>query len=121
MKKYILVAEDDTDISGLVRAVLEDAGFDVGVTVGPDTLRAVRARRPDLVMLDYQMPGMDGVTVAQQLKSDASTSTIPIVAMTAAGRAPTVCQEMDAQGCLGKPFDIDNLVDAVDKLIHMTH
>jgi glycine/D-amino acid oxidase-like deaminating enzyme len=44
-----------------------------------------------------------------------------IVAMTAAGRAATVCQEMDAQGCLGKPFEVDNLVAAVDKLIHLTH
>ncbi len=121
MKKYVLVAEDDADISGLVRAVLEDAGFDVGVTVGSDTLKAVQVRRPDLVMLDYQMPGMDGIRIAQELRSDASTSAIPIVAMTAAGHAPTVCQEMDAQGCLGKPFDIDNLVAAVDKLIHMTH
>jgi DNA-binding response OmpR family regulator len=121
MTKYILVAEDDSDISSLVRAVLEDAGFDVGVTVGSDTLKAVRARRPDLVMLDYQMPGMDGVSIAQELKSDSSTAAIPIVAMTAAGRAPYVCQEMDAQGCLGKPFDIDHLVAAVDQLVHMTH
>jgi two-component system phosphate regulon response regulator PhoB len=121
MTKYILVAEDDSDISALVRAVLEDAGFDVGVTVGSATLSAVRDRRPDLVMLDYQMPGMDGVRIARELKSDAATSTIPIVALTAAGRAATVCQEMDAQGCLGKPFEVDNLVAAVDKLIHLTH
>ncbi len=121
MTKYILVAEDDSDISALVRAVLEDAGFDVGVTVGSATLSAVRDRRPDLVMLDYQMPGMDGVRIARELKSDAATSTIPIVALTAAGHAATVCQAMDAQGCLGKPFEVDNLVAAVDKLIHLTH
>jgi DNA-binding response OmpR family regulator len=121
MGKYILVAEDDTDISSLVRDVLEDAGFDVGVTVGAGTLKAVDERRPDLVMLDYQMPGMDGIRIAKELRARESTSNIPIVAMTAAGRAPMVCHEMDAQGCLGKPFDIDNLVAAVDKLIHMTH
>lgn len=121
MTKYILVAEDDSDISSLLRDVLEDSGFEVGVTVGSATLQAVAERRPDLVMLDYQMPGMDGVRIARELKANGTTSSIPIIAMTAAGRAPTVCQEMDAQGCLGKPFDIDNLVQAVDQLIHMTH
>jgi CheY-like chemotaxis protein len=121
MAKYVLVAEDDTDIQILVRDVLEDAGFDVGSAVGAETIAAVQARRPDLIMLDYNMPGMDGVRIAQALKADPETAEIPIVAMTAAGRAPMVCREMDAQGCLGKPFDIDHLVEAVDKLIHMTH
>ncbi|HEX6510053.1 MAG TPA: response regulator [Chloroflexota bacterium] len=121
MPKYVLVAEDDPDIQSLVRDVLEDAGFDVGSIMGPETLAAVHSRRPDLIILDYQMPGMDGILIAQELKRNPLTTDIPIVAMTAAGRTPMVCQEMDAQGCLGKPFDIDHLVTAVDRLVHMTH
>jgi CheY-like chemotaxis protein len=118
--KHILVSEDDTDILGLVRAVLEDAGYSVGSAVGAGTLAAVEATRPDLILLDYQMPGMDGITVARGLRSNPDTSTIPIIAMTAAGHAQIVCHEMDADGYLGKPFDIDELVNAVDQMIHET-
>lgn len=121
MQKFVLVAEDDRDILGLVLAVLEDAGFQVASTVGADTLHEVRWQRPDVILLDYQMPGMDGVTVAQQIRANPETREIPIVAMTAAGRAPVICHEMDAQGCLGKPFDIDHLVTVVQRLTHTTH
>lgn len=121
MEKYVLVGEDDRDIASLVVEVLEDAGFKVGASMGADTLDAARANLPDIILLDYQMPGMDGVTIAQQLHADPSTRGIPIIAMTAAGRAPVVCQEMDAQGCLGKPFDIDHLVETVERLTHTTH
>lgn len=121
IQKFVLVAEDDKDILNLVLAVLEDEGFIVGSTMGVDTLAEARSRQPDVILLDYQMPGMDGVRIAQELKADPTTREIPIVAMTAAGRAPYVCREMDAQGCLGKPFDIDHLVDVVGRLTHTTH
>lgn len=121
MAKTVLVAEDDVDILHLVQEVLEDAGYTVRGTVGAETVRAARERRPDLILLDYQMPGMDGISVAQALRHGDNTREIPIVAMTAAGRAAYVCQEMDASGCLGKPFDIDHLLDVVDRLVHTTH
>ena len=121
MSKYVLVAEDDRDILSLVLAVLEDAGFRVGSTMGADTVSQVRERKPDVVLLDYQMPGMDGVRVAEELHADPATRQIPIIAMTAAGRAPAVCQQMDAQGCLGKPFDIDHMIEVVQMLTHTTH
>lgn len=121
MSKFILVAEDDTDILSLVKAVLEDEGYTVGSTMGVDTVTQATERHPDLILLDYQMPGMDGVNVAKQLHADEHTRHIPIIAMTAAGRAPFVCREMDAAGCLGKPFDIDQLLEVVDSMLHTTH
>lgn len=121
MSKYILVAEDDTDILSLLVEVLEDAGFRVGSAIGAHTLEAVAQQRPDLLLLDYQMPGMDGIRIARELHSNSETRDIPIIAMTAAGRASLVCQQMDAAGCLGKPFDIDHLVEAVGQLVHTTH
>jgi CheY-like chemotaxis protein len=116
-----LVAEDDSDITSLVTAVLEDAGYQVRSTIGADTVTQARESYPDVVLLDYQMPGMDGVRIARELHADPRTQHIPIVAMTAAGRAAYVCREMDASGCLGKPFDIDHLLHVVDRLTHTTH
>jgi len=121
VSKFVLVAEDDTDILSLVLDVLQEEGFSVGSTVGADTLAEARQRKPDVILLDYQMPGMDGVEIARQLRADPQTERIPIVAMTAAGRTPVVCHEMDANGCLGKPFDIDHLVEVVDRMVHSTH
>jgi two-component system phosphate regulon response regulator PhoB len=121
MPKHVLVAEDDHDIMDLVLAILEDEGFQVSGAVGAETLDRARRLHPDLILLDYQMPGMDGITIAQRLKASPETAGIPIIAMTAAGRAPTICHEMDAAGCLGKPFDIDHLLDTCARLIHMTH
>lgn len=121
MPKTVLVAEDDSDILGLVLAVLEDDGYHVLSAAGRETLEAVERHQPDVVLLDYQMPDMDGVSIAQKLRTNERTKSIPIVAMTAAGRAPFVCREMHADGCLGKPFDIDHLVDVVSKMVHTTH
>jgi two-component system, OmpR family, phosphate regulon response regulator PhoB len=121
MTKTVLVAEDDSDILGLVRAVLEDAGYTVVSAVGKATLTAIAEKRPDVLLLDYQMPGMDGVIIAQTVRAEETTRHIPIIAMTAAGRAPLVCSQMDADGCLGKPFDIDHLVNVVDGMVHSTH
>ena len=113
MPKCVLVAEDDPDIVGLVRAVLEDEGFSTVWTVGSQTVEEARRRRPDVVLLDYQMSGMDGVRIAREMRADPRTACIPIVAMTAAGRVPVVCRDMGADGCLGKPFDLDDLHDCV--------
>ena len=121
MSRFILVAEDDMDISNLVSTILEEAGYRVGTTMGAHTVEEAKIRRPDLILLDYQMPGMDGVHVAKALHADPTTEDIPIVAMTAAGRAPIVCREMDASGCLGKPFDIDHMLEVVGRLLHTTH
>jgi CheY-like chemotaxis protein len=121
MPRSVLVAEDDKDILALVEIVLEEAGYQVHSAVGQGALAVIAEKRPDIILLDYQMPGMDGVSIAQTVRSNSQTRTIPIIAMTAAGRAPVVCHEMDADGCLGKPFDIDHLVQVVDELVHSTH
>ncbi|HZU14093.1 MAG TPA: response regulator [Chloroflexota bacterium] len=121
MERFILVAEDDRDVLGLVQDVLEDAGYQVSSAVGGRTVVEASARRPDLILLDYQMPGMDGVSVAEALHSDPQTRSIPIIAMTAAGNASMICRMMDASGCLGKPFDIDELLEVVENLLHKTH
>lgn len=121
MGKYVIVAEDDIDIAYVVSDVLENENFEVSTTSGAETLDLIQRRRPDVVVLDYQMPGMDGVAIATRLRAATETRTIPIVAMTAATRAPEVCQSMGANACIGKPFDVGQLVTVVTDLLHTTH
>jgi CheY-like chemotaxis protein len=121
MGKYVVIAEDDPDIAYVVTDVLESEGYEVRTAMGAAALALIEERRPDVALLDYQMPGMDGVTLAGRLRSRPETSTIPIVAMTAATRAPNVCKLMGADACIGKPFDVDQLLAVVSGLVHTTH
>ena len=74
-------------------------------------LRSVERERPDLILLDLMMPGMDGFEVARQLKADPLTASIPIVAVSALAR-PDDREAALAAGCndfLRKPFELDDL------------
>lgn len=121
MPQVILVADDDPGIREMIVDVLKDEGFAVEVSVGAATLAELRKHRPDVVLLDYQMPEMDGVAIARRIRSDPEFAQLPIIAMTAAGRAAWVCQQMHADGCLGKPFDIADLIDVLDQPVHQAH
>jgi len=121
MGKYVVVAEDDADIAYVVSDVLESEGYEVRTAVGAAALDLIYERSPDIALLDYQMPGMNGVTIANRLRERPETQDLPIVAMTAATRAPAVCEEMQANACIGKPFDVDQLLVVVEELVHTTH
>jgi two-component system alkaline phosphatase synthesis response regulator PhoP len=109
----ILVAEDDADIRLLVRDVLEHAGFEVLVSGdGPSALQAARTRRPDLLVLDLGLPGLDGLDVARTLRRD---SDLPIIMLTArAEESDTlVGLELGADDYIAKPFSTKELVARV--------
>jgi CheY-like chemotaxis protein len=119
--KCVVVSEDDRDIAGLIRDVLDAEGYTVHLTSGPNTLAAVRDLRPDVLLLDNQMPGMSGIEIARQLHGDPMTHTLAIIAMTATTNVEVVCYQMAADGCLGKPFGIDQLIEMLNDHIHSAH
>jgi signal transduction histidine kinase/DNA-binding response OmpR family regulator/CHASE3 domain sensor protein len=76
----ILVVEDEPTIAQVIRRYLERGGYQVTVAAtGEDGLRAARTQRPDLITLDVMLPGADGLTVLEWLKSDEATADIPVV------------------------------------------
>lgn len=118
--KTILVVDDDADIVGMLRHVLEDEGYAVQTAVGEGALHLALTTGPSLILLDIMMPGMDGVEVSQRLRADARTRTIPIVAMSAAHRLRERAREMAADTLLAKPFDLTTLLDEIERLIDGT-
>jgi two-component system alkaline phosphatase synthesis response regulator PhoP len=109
----ILVAEDDDAIRKLIRDVLEHAGFDVLVSAdGAAALQAAQTRRPDLLVLDLGLPGMDGLDVARKIRR---TSDLPIIMLTArAEESDTlVGLELGADDYIAKPFSTKELVARV--------
>ncbi len=85
MPKKILVVDDDKAILTMIRKYLMAAGYSVVVTDnGSEGLILVRESRPDLILVDYDMPGLDGHAVCRVLKKEAATQTIPVVIMSGA-------------------------------------
>ena len=111
--KTILVVDDEPKIVTLARDYLEHAGFAVLTTGdGPTALTVVRQRRPDLVVLDLGLPGLDGLDVTRQLRRDSS---IPIVMLTARDDEldKLLGLELGADDYVTKPFSPRELVARV--------
>jgi two-component system response regulator MtrA len=113
----ILVVEDDANVREAVGLVLTRAGFDVAaVSDGPSALAAVADLRPDLVVLDLMLPGMDGFTVCRRLRS---SSTASIIILTARADTADVVTglELGADDYVTKPFDSEELAARVRAVI----
>jgi CheY-like chemotaxis protein len=109
----ILVVEDDENIRELVDVILSGAGYEVMTAPdGAAALQVVGNTRPDLVLLDMRMPVMDGWEFARQYRARPEPHA-PIVVLTAARDAAQRAAEIDANGYLGKPFDMKSLLSMV--------
>lgn len=92
------------------------AGYNVETAAnGREALDMIRGRKPDLIVLDMKMPVMDGWEFAREFRA-ADQSQTPIAVLTAAADAKKRAEEIRAAGWIGKPFDLDTLVETVDRL-----
>src|SRR6202012_4363477 len=111
-----LVIDDEKDLIELVRYNLEKEGFDIiAAGDGPSGMEVIRKHRPDLVVLDLMMPGMDGLAVCQQLRSDARVGRVPIIMLTAKATEADriVGLEFGADDYITKPFSPREVVARV--------
>lgn len=108
----VLVVEDNPANQLLASAVLERDGFAVDVAVSAqDAMRSIAEHRPDLILMDIQLAGDDGLTLTRQLKAQSATAQIPIIAMTAHAMAGDQLEALSV-GCAGyitKPIDTRTL------------
>jgi len=109
MKGLVLVVDDDAMIVELLETALEDEGYVVLVAVGTDALPLAREQQPDVILLDINMPGMDGVEVSRRLRGDPVTERIPIIVMSAQDRLRATGPLMPVNDRLPKPFEIQTL------------
>lgn len=111
----VLIVEDDADIRAIVAAVLELSGHQaIEASNGLEALEVVNREMPDLILLDMKMPVMNGWELVKQLDRRAAPRA-PIVVMTAAEDARGRAAEIGAEGWIGKPFDLVDLIDVVER------
>ncbi len=116
----ILVVEDNPHNLKLARLVLHKAGHTViAAENGERGLQLAHERQPDLVLMDVQMPGLDGLEVTRRLKSSPSTAHIKVVALTALAMKGDA-ERILAAGCdayLAKPYQYQQLMDIVSQTL----
>lgn len=114
----VLVVDDNPTNLKLVAYVLTSRGFDVRTAIDADTaLAAIAARAPRLILMDLQLPGIDGLELTRRLKADAATASIVVIAVTAYAMKGDE-ERARAAGCDGyvaKPIDTRTLPDVVAK------
>lgn len=120
---HILIVEDDRDIAELVRHYVVKAGHTADVLgSGADVLPRVRARRPDLLVLDLMLPGLHGLEICQALRRDEASADLPIIVVTArASESDRVAGlDLGADDYLTKPFSPKELVARIGALLRRT-
>ena len=120
MKPIILIVDDELDTLTILRILLESKGYDVEEAHnGVEALEQVKAKKPDLMLLDVMMPEMDGYTVCRTIKSEEKTQDISVILLTVRALPEDVAK---GKGCgadfyITKPFDSYALLNDIHKIL----
>lgn len=120
MKPLVLVAEDEREIAMMIQYNLESNGFEVEMAEdGDQALVNISERKPDLIIMDWMLPGRTGVEVCQTLRKNEKTSTIPIIMLTARGEETDrlVGLESGADDYIVKPFSPKELIARIKAIL----
>jgi two-component system cell cycle response regulator DivK len=115
----ILIVEDNEKNMKLARDVLQSKGYStLEAVTGEDGVRLARERKPDLILMDIQLPGLNGIDALGQLRADPATSRIPVVAFTASVTPTDRSQINEAgfDGFLSKPINLKEFLETVGRL-----
>ena len=116
----IIIADDDELVGEMARDALIAAGHGAGlVSNGADALKVIKARRPDLVILDCNMPELSGVLLVQELRKTVEFADLPVMMLTGrrSDRDEELARFAGANDYMKKPFDPDELVFRVEELL----
>jgi len=116
----VLYIEDESDIREVTEFALEDEGFElVSCELGSQAISQAQELKPDLLLLDVMMPGMDGPSTLKKLREFPHLANTPVIFMTAKVQAGELkeYEDMGAIGTIGKPFDPMTLADEIRNLL----
>ena len=114
-KKKILVADDDPAIVDVLQILLEDQGYEVLSTLNAEGIEALVQKKPDMVLLDIWMSGVNGKDICIRIKANENTKHIPVVMFSANRDTKEIAMECGADGFITKPFEINELIELIQK------
>jgi len=116
----VLIVEDNEKNLKLVRDVLQVKGYEtIEAGTAEDGIELARSRKPDLVLMDIQLPGMNGIDALKVLRADAATARIPVIAVTASvmQQDRNLITEAGFDGYIGKPINLKEFIETVRRMI----
>jgi len=121
-KKHVLVVDDEKQIVDLIKLTLGDEYDYTEAYTGEEALQSVKEKKPDLILLDIMMPGMDGYEVAQKLKADSETKDIVLAMISAKKEDHDILTGIDvgAIAFITKPFNPYDLQEKVKELLELS-
>ena len=117
MEKAICIIEDDEGIQDVLRIILQRAGYGTCIFSDGQAVMENDYNVPDLFLIDKQLAGMDGLDICRHLKADDSTSSIPVVMMSAYPNLKQLSKESGANDFIEKPFRVQELLTIIEKNI----
>ena len=117
MQKKIIVVDDEEDILNLVNTILTSSGYDVRTDTSGAIINKIGEIHPDLILLDINLKNEDGREICKKLKSQKSTSHVPVVLFSSMVELQKISQENGADDYLSKPFEIKDLLTTVERSI----
>ncbi len=120
MPRYALVVDDARVAANTIAQALKLLGYDAQVAYGPrPAIESLERRVPDVILLDINMPGMDGVEVCRYLRRDPRTAEVPIVAISSEAQEATIAKarQAGANAFLPKPIDMDALERVLKRVL----
>lgn len=118
MSKRILIVEDDYDILCILTDLLNEEGYEVaGLNHTPSITESVWQHKPDLVMLDFLLPGVNGGELCRELKNNATTQSLPVIILSGYPRFIESLGDYGCDGFIAKPFNIDAVMHMVERCL----
>jgi DNA-binding response OmpR family regulator len=122
MADKVLVVDDEQEIRGLLQTSLSAEGYEVIVgSNGQEALELAKREYPQLILLDVEMPGVDGIETCKRLKGEEKTRLIPVIMLTTLGDRDIEAYLEGASDVVNKPFDIWELACRVKSMLRVQH
>ncbi|MFQ5976353.1 MAG: PleD family two-component system response regulator [Candidatus Hydrothermarchaeales archaeon] len=117
----IMIVDDEPHIRVITRKILEGEGYStIEAADGGECLKMLKKEKPDLILLDVMMPGINGWEVCKRIKENRETSKIPTVMFTVRTSMDSIRKSLEysrADAQINKPFEVDELIDKVQNLL----
>lgn len=119
-KRTILVVDDNPDIISILRNILEGRGYAIqSASNGGDVFVRLEEQRPDVIILDIMMPGMDGLQVLSRIRGNPETAAIPVILLTAKSQYEDILEgyKMGTDYYITKPFTSTQIINGINLVL----